>query len=162
MCIQCNTGKSTREIRRQNERLISRYGWTCQSVMSSPTTPGWAYTIGLEDRGHPELIVVGRPAKTAYAILEDLAVEVVNGAPSLLAVGKIFGHSCGLSARLAVLAVDPDVVSAGGWFNMAIARRGGAEGLRALQLVWSDPLGNLPTETTERQPLLGDPWWSAF
>lgn len=125
MCIQCETGISTRELRRQSDRRISKYGWTCQSVMSSPTTPGWAYTIGLEDHGHPELIVVGSPANEAYAALEGPATAAVNGGPPLQAFGSIRRHTCALRPKWAVLAVDPDVVSAGEWFNMASVRRGG-------------------------------------
>ena len=163
MCIQCSTGMSTRTLRRQLERVIQKSGWACQSVLAGkdPDSPNWVYTIGLEDLGRPEMIVIGYPAPESHAMLNDCAKRALGGDLQRPKPGEIIGHSCGCARRVAVVEVDLGVAAAGEWFNMALARRRGSDGFQALQLVWSDEFGQLPTVTTVEQPLLGESWWSS-
>lgn len=162
MCIQCSTGVSTRTLRRQLERVIQKSGWACQSVLASnnPESPNWVYTIGLEDLGRPEMIVVGYSALESHAMLNAWAKRALGGDLQWPEPGEIVGHSCGSARRVAVVEVDFGLAAAGEWFNMALARRGGSDGFQALQMVWSDESGQLPVVTTLEQPLLGEVWWA--
>lgn len=163
MCLRCR-GMSLREYQRHLTKTIKQYGWACQSVSSSADElgPNWVYTIGIERFGQPELIIVGMPDGQAATMLNDLCQASTTGDEPWPVPGDIMVHSCGDASRVAVLEVAADIIAAGEWFNMAIYRRAsGSEGFRAIQLVWSDEHGRLPTITTEQQPLLGDPWWTA-
>lgn len=162
MCLRCQ-GMSLREYHRHLTKLIKQHGWACQSVSSSAGElgPNWVYTIGIEAFGQPELIIVGMPDSEAATILNDVCQSASTGDSPWPRPGDIFFHSCGERQRIAVLKVDDDIVTAGEWFNMAIYRRPtGTNGFEAIQLVWSDEYGQLPTVTTTEQPLLGDPWWA--
>jgi hypothetical protein len=155
---------SLREHHRHLTKIIKRAGWACQSVSSSADElgPNWMHTIGIEAFGQPELIVVGMPEPNALDLLNAICRDATLGNRPWPQPGDIMFHSCGDAARVAVLEVDDDLITAGEWFNMATYRRAnGTHGFRAIQLVWSDQHGQLPTITTEQQPLLGDPWWTA-
>jgi len=128
---------------------------------NNPNSPNWVYTIGLEDLGRPEMIVVGYSAPESHAMLNDWAKRALGGDLQWPEAGEIVGHSCGSARRVAVVEVDFGLAAAGEWFNLALARRGGSGGFQALQLVWSDAFGQLPSVTTFEQPLLGEPWWIA-
>ena len=162
MCLQCQ-GMSLREYQRHLTKTIRQFGWACQSVSSSADElgPNWVYTIGIEAFDQPELIIVGMPDKQAATMLNDVCRASTTGGEPWPVPGDIMFHSCGDRQRIAVLAVADDIITAGEWFNMATFRRAaGAEGFRAIQLVWSDEFGQLPSCTTEEQPLLGQPWWA--
>jgi hypothetical protein len=45
--------------------------------------PSFAYTDGLADHGHPELVIVGMPIHVAAVLLEDLGAEVLEGKRTL-------------------------------------------------------------------------------
>ncbi|HEX2172884.1 MAG TPA: DUF4262 domain-containing protein, partial [Dehalococcoidia bacterium] len=50
---------------------IAKFGWHAQEVFPTPDDPGYpfTYTIGLTDKGHPELIVFGLPGDAAHKVL---------------------------------------------------------------------------------------------
>jgi len=62
--------------------MIERGGFSTTAVMSTPTTPSWAYTVGFLERGHPELVVVGLSAESAHGFLSQAWQDtVVDGRP---------------------------------------------------------------------------------
>src|SRR5689334_18985943 len=63
------------------EALIREHGWAVQGVFdaTSPGPSGWVYTIGLEDLGHAELMIVGLPLDTAHGLLNRVLTEAVAG-----------------------------------------------------------------------------------
>ncbi|MSO79655.1 MAG: DUF4262 domain-containing protein [Acidimicrobiia bacterium] len=65
---------------------IERCGVFVMAVMSTPTSPSWAYTIGLLERGHPELVTVGLSAESAHGFLMHACAELITGVP--LKVGR--------------------------------------------------------------------------
>lgn len=40
---------------------------------------GFMYTIGLVEKGHPELLIAGLPSDVAYTVLDDLGERVLGG-----------------------------------------------------------------------------------
>ena len=127
---------------------IGIHGWVVQSV-DDDRLP-FAYTIGLHDRGLPELLVTGLSADSAAQVLNDVAVAAVGG--------RVFEPgthiAVGDGPLLEIVEVDhPDA-----HLNFAVAL-GGPE-LRALQLVWADDRGRWPWAAgwgpgQPRQPVFG-------
>lgn len=142
------------------EERIARSGWTYQAVLpDGPDDFGWLHTIGLEDRGRAELIVVGLGPSTAQSILDTVLVGPLLGGGEWPSPGDTLPGPYPARYEVKMLKVDPDVAAAGSWFVFAHARRGRFGGLDALQVVWPSDDGSWPRETTTAQPLLGEPWW---
>ena len=60
---------------------IDRLGFFIMFVMATETTPSWAYTIGLLERGHPELLTLGLSQESTHAFLSRAHKEAVSGVP---------------------------------------------------------------------------------
>jgi hypothetical protein len=123
----------------------------------------WSYTIGLVERGHPEVVTFGLPPNAAVAILNwvhdrDVAgrriepgtIERYNGVPITL-----------VPAPVQWMMSDDDPM--GQWFAHYGVGRPTIEPPPLLQLVWADRHGVLPGQAgceraiEERQPLLACP-----
>lgn len=78
MCLMCE-GWTADEVNADTDARIRRYGWTAVSVYEPGGGPTWTYTIGLADRGHPELLVADAKVERAMAVITDLATRVVGG-----------------------------------------------------------------------------------
>jgi hypothetical protein len=151
---------------------IERCGFFVMSVGSTPTVPSWAYTIGLLERGHPELITVGLSAESAHGFLSRAHEDAVKGVP--LEVGRAkrrtWDFTSGVDLDVAFVDV-PDLQ----WhppstlLNCLLAYYGGRGGFpcepRVCQLVWPDMRGRLPFDAgfDDRlriyQPLLDETLW---
>ena len=60
---------------------IAAYGWSVLKVEADGVGPGFAYTIGLQQRfDHPEIIIVGLRSATAHMVLNDVGEDVCGGA----------------------------------------------------------------------------------
>lgn len=156
-----NPGDDARDVLDDIEDLIDEHGWMVQGVFRCAGEPGaaWVYTVGLDDLGHPELLVVGLEVETAGAILNRVVDGAMSGARRWPAVGDTLGGLFRDGYAMRVVAVDPEVAVAGEWFNVALARRGSPDGFRPLQLVWQELDYSWPVESTDGQPLLGGRWW---
>ncbi|MBW8711109.1 MAG: DUF4262 domain-containing protein, partial [Mycobacterium sp.] len=72
MCWQCdNTNGTTEEYLDELRATIRIHGWAVQSVEDDRLP--FAYTIGLHDRGLPELLVTGLSPQPAARLLNDVA-----------------------------------------------------------------------------------------
>lgn len=149
MCWQCdNPNGTTEEYLDELRATIRIYGWAVQGVEDDRRP--YSYTVGLHDRGLPELLVTGLPPERAAGVLNDVAAAAV--------AGRVFepgAHvAVGDGPLLEIVEVDhPDA-----HLNFALAV-GGAD-IRALQLVWADHLGRWPwaagwAHGRRRQPVLG-------
>lgn len=64
--------------------MIARYGWAVQGVFGSPDAPGFSYTVGLSQKGLPEIIVFGLPPQVAHVFLNSLGRRfTTDGVPPL-------------------------------------------------------------------------------
>jgi hypothetical protein len=61
---------------------IAQHGFMVMAVGGSHTEPSFAYTIGLTERGHPELIVFGLSARYAHQIIHNVLVEMASEVPA--------------------------------------------------------------------------------
>jgi Domain of unknown function (DUF4262) len=78
MCLMCQ-GWTADEVNADTDARIRQHGWTAVSVYERGGGPTWTYTIGLADRGHPELLVANAKIERAMAVITDLATRVVGG-----------------------------------------------------------------------------------
>ena len=56
--------------------IIEKHGWMVQSVGTSPMLH---YTVGLEAKGHPELVLLGVPPQVAQGVLNEAARQLLAG-----------------------------------------------------------------------------------
>lgn len=102
------TFASFQDKRRQQEALSRRLlahvragqalqGFAIQHVQGSDGCPDFAYTIGLYERGYPELLISGLSAQTRVHWLLDLGFRMV-GPPPLKT--RLKGYACTLLARV--------------------------------------------------------------
>ncbi|BBU33385.1 hypothetical protein BTHE68_71190 (plasmid) [Burkholderia sp. THE68] len=133
-----------RGVLEQTKQAISAHGHAVIGVTAEPKakppTPGFAYTIGLEETyGHPELIVFGLPYEVAHGVLNDLAARI-KGKTLALQDGDrddrtLQGH------RVVFRNVRAAFVRK--YLRIAHVL---SEDTRALQVVWPDPFGKFPWE----------------
>lgn len=78
MCIICNGG-SLDDVVAHVADAVARDGWTLMPVDGEPGSPSWAYTIGLADHDHPELVVTDPDLEVGIETLDHLARRVCTG-----------------------------------------------------------------------------------
>ena len=149
MCWMCDHPDATvQEWLEAIHETVEKRGWAVQFV-DSDRTP-YAYTVGLHERGLPELLVTGLSPQPASHMLNSVAKYLVDGGKPI--PGELI--SIGGGPLLEVVQVQqPDA-----HMDVAVALYG--TDLRALQLVWPDDRGHRPWDPAffnenARQPVLG-------
>lgn len=133
-------------------------GCTC-----SPEPYPYAYSLGLVDLGHPELVTFGVPLTHVNALARPVFEAVAAGRP--LAVGREHRHELDDAPSISLVPVpdlwvqrDPGRV--GGWFDIYSTPDAGIPSF--VQVCWSDATGAMPWErgcdrrVAELQPVLED------
>lgn len=135
--------------------LIDTFGWAVVGIFPTATMPGspFNYTLGLTEKGFPELAIAGLGPKVGQTIL--------NTAAGLICAQ---GHPFPAGHRDDRILKDFDVVIADGLGNEELhpgmaCRMYGASKVRVQQVVWPDKSGQFPWElgyslSPVRQPLL--------
>src|SRR5262249_52869691 len=79
MCWQCDdpSDGDAEGYLDELRATIRIHGWAVQGVEDDRLP--YAYTIGLHDRGLPELLVTGLPPEGAAGLLNDVAGAAVDG-----------------------------------------------------------------------------------
>jgi hypothetical protein len=157
---------------------IRRHGYAVLEVApdlgADPPRPGYAVTVGLLERGHPNLLILGLPGPMSRMILATLADHGLNHDPLPLNA-PLAGFFDGLEPVLRPL----DESSAAAWLNRPLdpapigwskaqqlqgstsSRHLPGDRARLLQVVWPDSSGHYPWEDEfddalrPAQPLLG-------
>lgn len=154
------TGNWRAEMDARLEAAIAEFGWSVTAVapvLGDVVGNTWAYTIGVEDKGGPEFLMIGPPYWFIQTILNGVVRDCLDHSRWWKDGDRIPGRLEGDYELLAVQ-VPADVVSAGDWFNVAKRRRrllGRSAPLYALQVVWPDDAGL--HEPSDLQPILGRP-----
>jgi hypothetical protein len=150
MCWQCDHPDATTDDYLDILREVIRgHGWAVQYVEDDRRP--LAYTIGLHDRGLPELLMTGLSARPAQRVLNSMAHMIVDDS-TVLAPGMHIDYQD--EFLLEVVEVEhPDA-------HMNFAIRLCGPDVSALQLVWADSRGRWPWEVgwghgRRRQPVLG-------
>jgi uncharacterized protein DUF4262 len=149
MCWKCdNPDSAIEDYFDELRETIRTHGWAIQYVESDRTP--YAYTIGLHDRGLPELLVTALSPQRAARLLNKIAEDAVRG------VALMSGERISVPAGPLVEIVEVDHPDA--HMNFAVALDGPQ--LRALQVVGADGRGRWPwapgfCDGRARQPVLG-------
>lgn len=150
MCWQCDNPHATLEDYLDELRSTIRdHGWAVQFVESERRP--FAYTIGLHDRGLPELLITGVQAQTSARLLNSIAHQIVDDGMVLQPAVHIDYQG---EFLIEVVEVEhPDV-----HLKFAVELYGAT--FRAYQLVWADNAGRWPWDRgwghgRRRQPVLG-------
>jgi hypothetical protein len=157
-------------LHREVIERIERYGYTATVVGSGEcSVPGctcgpepypYAYSIGLCEHGHPELVVFGLPRSHVNSAMDPVFAAARGRAP--LAVGRQHRHEFEGGRVLSLVAVpelwarrDPGRI--GGWIDVYRSALP-----PFLQICWADRDGLMPWEpgcdpaVRDLQPLLDD------
>lgn len=78
MCWRCDNPDEPEETYLRLVRAkIDEHGWFVQAVGADRYHPPFAYTVGLTDYGHAELLVNGLPRQRAHALLNNVAHDAL-------------------------------------------------------------------------------------
>jgi len=125
MCWKCDHPDSTmQEWMELICAAVQENGWVVQVVTGRPL---FAYTIGLHQRGLPELLVTGMPPERARLVLNSVAHYLVGGGrpvPGELLLDFVQVQHPSAHLKFTAMFYGAD--------------------LRALQLVWPDEQGHRP------------------
>ena len=130
----------------QISEMVRQHGW--QAIDVNDETPQFLYTVGLmETYKHPDLIIFGLTAKTAYTLIAGLINDIRNS--------QSYAENCVHSIakgeyelRLGFRRVHPTQHPLYLGFAMGYMRHIGRMGeLDAMQVFWPDVKGILPFET---------------
>jgi hypothetical protein len=128
-------------MRAKLEANISQYGWAVQSVFGTVENPGapFAYTIGLHDKGVPELLVIGLPGEIAHPLINELATRMLALQASGLSLLGDY-EPPGYPVLMRLIAANPDTAS--GYATGAYNRSQGQASY--IQVIWQDKHGHWP------------------
>ncbi len=125
------------------EPLIRRHGWMIQGVGGGEEELSYAYTIGLSQDGHPEILVFGLAQEVFHPMLNELAGRVVQGGQGLPLRHRIDDVAT-YPIQLIPIA-RPYRTHQYAFFNVA-RRFYRTVIVNAVQLVWPDAMGRFPWE----------------
>jgi Domain of unknown function (DUF4262) len=149
MCWICDhPGATQQDYFEELRSRVQKHGWAVQYVEIDRAP--YAYTVGLHDRGLPELLVTGLSPSWAGRLLNCIARDAVEG--HVLTPGEHLTQGAGPIIEI-VEVEHPDA-------HMDWAIAFGGPDVRALQLVWADDCGRWPWALgfdggRTRQPVLG-------
>ena len=150
MCWQCDNPDATTDDYLDILRdTIAEYGWAVQFVEDDRRP--FAYTIGLHERGLPELLITGLQPQPSARLLNSVAHQMVDEGMRLRPAEYIDYQS---EFFLEVVEVEhPDV-------HLKFAAALCGPEVRAYQLVWADDRGRWPWDRgwghgRHRQPVFG-------
>jgi hypothetical protein len=148
MCWKCDHPEATmQEWMDLIYERVKENGWTAQFIQGPIP---FAYTIGLHERGLPELLVTGMPPERANLVLDTVAGYLVD-------VGRpVPGETMLIGGELLLDFVQVEHPDA----HLKFAYYFYGPDLRALQLVWADERGHRPwcaefDNGGVRQPVFG-------
>jgi len=143
------------------EEVIEKFGWMVQGVFPTREDPdhlSFQYTIGLHDKGLPELLSFGLPMEAGTVLLNDVANHLLEckktGATHL---GRVDHERWPMPFY--ILDADTDEATefaTGAWFRSG-------EKATFVQVCWPDRQGRFPWEAgfedefVAVQPLIGKP-----
>ena len=139
------------DYERRVTETIRLHGCFIQAVMGEGRTPPVAYTVGLFELGHPELIVFGLDTQSSGGMLNWFAARVRDG--EVFSPGQVIAPAESDTRLLVQNFRDP-------WLLHMANRhyhRGREAPVRALQLIW-DAGGAFPWEPGYSEPEWLQPW----
>jgi hypothetical protein len=150
------------QIDNQIRERIAKHGWTHIGVFNTEETPAdefgppFTYSVGLTERGMPEIVILGLPPKMAMGLINDTVHMWTEEGVSAFNV-PVQGILKGMPVMY--LEVEPEKES---WYFSA-TRRFYGDRVKPVQMIWPDEDGRFPWQEgfnpkfLPHQPLLGKP-----
>lgn len=147
------------QIYKNIKKTIAEQGWAIMHIFPSETTPAFSYTIGLLEKGLPDIIILGVDGEVAHSLLHALYDKIGGDkAQDILFNGSVVEEVANMPLKL--VEVDDKYISqyliqAGVYYE--------TYNIRVMQLLWPDPNGVFPDESgfderyREAQPVLTTP-----
>jgi len=139
------------DYERRVTETIRLHGCMIQGVMGEGRTPPFAYTVGLFELGHPELIVYGLDVESSGGMLNWFAAQIRDG--EVFSPGQVIQPPESGTRLLVQTFHDPWLL----YTANRHYRRGREAPVRALQLIW-DAGGAFPWEVGYPEPEWLQPW----
>lgn len=130
-------------VRQRMESIIKRVGWMVQGVFPTRESPGpsFCYSIGLHDKGLPELLVFGLPMEVGTELINDIAGSLLAKPDEELSLRGRFEHpKWPMPFELRQVSVN-----AAEQYAFGASRRSAGQATY-LQIVWPDRNGRFPEE----------------
>jgi hypothetical protein len=124
----------------QIQSLIARHGWTVLSRERQANFPAFSYTVGLVDKGLPELVILGLDMDSSREALNRLANRMVAG--EQLADGARLKEIIPLFPVEVRALSKPTAEKYLRYANLFAKRRP----WNAFQVFWPDPAGYFPSD----------------
>lgn len=133
------TAEAFDRMDKELEERIEKFGYTFMGVFASAESPAFVYTIGLTEKGVPEVFMSGNfdmhsMQKLAGTVADELVQHSLEGTQPVL----------GVRTDLFNLPVELRQVQNTNKLNGAARFYG--DRVRVIQLIWSDAQGRLPDE----------------
>lgn len=170
-CPVCNSDGDLQEAMQdfvdKMDRIATEHGHAVLTVPGDSPETSFTYTIGLAERGWPELVLYSLAPETARMML-NLVIERIESMGVMPEAGLTIDKAINWPVQLGLIAED----KLASHFVLA-TKRAQAKGhgditktsdgpsIAGLQLIWPDPAGRLPTDAgydhqNFPQPLLSD------
>lgn len=120
---------------------VKKYGFHIAYFERTDYLPGFAYTIGLHEKNHPELIVFGLSQELMGFILNEMGAKILNG--EVFEIGRNYDDFIeGYPIQLVKVDKDyyPNYLGYCSWYN------GFSEEYSTYQVIWPDKEGKFPWE----------------
>lgn len=145
------------------EWMVETHGWAMEPVAANtevdPPLAGYVYTIGYPEAfDFPEVVLFGLTPSAARGLF-DMIADLLRGGTNIPLGVELTGFFDG-EQRAVFAPLDPEVVNE--LLRTAVAWRRGAS-FDAVQLLWPDRNGFLPTEAGfDRKLLLAQPVFANY
>jgi hypothetical protein len=135
---------------RDLRQKISQYGWAIRCVQDADPRRCIAYTVGLTEHDHPEVVMTGLPADVAKAFLGIVGEVVVREGGRFKSGTSTVELADGPALPVIDVVEDSDLTAVADLYG----------DVTAVQIIWTDSRGRLPWEVgyangSGSQPLLG-------
>ena len=140
-CSICGNSKTADHFYEGVKNHIDKYGWSIVGVLGEDDIPGWAYTIGLTELNHPEIVMSGLPHETMHTILNDIGISIkkkdLRLEDEMLLEGFISNGYTLKIRKIDTEKYEERVQQAFRYYDRAI---------EAFQIMWPDKEGRFPDE----------------
>lgn len=139
--MQQKTHDAIQDTIRKN---IAKYGWHSFGIFptkdDSPDKANFTYTVGLREKGFPELIIIGLPNESAHALIGDAIKQFErNGVPK-------DGQVDATLANMPLVYREVPTEEAAKEHTCWVGNYYKNNDYKVIQIVWPDRAGLLPWE----------------
>ena len=153
MCFICDGGTEEEFDDLVESCIDGEPGWFVMGVYDDDGPPGWAYSIGLQERfDHPELVLTGRACfHCAGTMINEIGARVAAGEKFVVGDHIWLGEGGG-EVRFGPVHDNHWLTDRfNAWKAFYRSRRASAPPRRALQMIWTNDVGRWQDDPVHRR-----------